>query len=239
MVYLCMSVSDEFERLAHPPGDPAQIRDQTSDDGDDVAVQLMEQAVRYLLTTMDDLTGADLSRPTPCAEWDLAALLRHLLDSMDALQEGLTEHRVKLAAPAAGRNPVDVGGPAGTQDPVAEVRRSATRLLCAVTSAGGGPGELAVGDRLLTMSTLALVGAIEIAVHSWDVSWACGVHRPIPADLAADLLLTSPQVIPPANRLPLFAAPLATPSTATPAARLLAYLGRSPSPGRGVPPKMA
>jgi hypothetical protein len=71
-------------------------------------------------------------------------------------------------------------------------------------------------------------GAIEIAVHGWDISRACGQHRPIPDALAASLLAVAPLLIPETGRYPLFSPPVTATAQAGPGDRLVAYLGRKP-----------
>ena len=39
---------------------------------------------------------------------------------------------------------------------------------------------------------VAVTGAIEITVHGWDISVACGARRPVPPGLAAVLLPIAP-----------------------------------------------
>ena len=54
--------------------------------------------------------------------------------------------------------------------------------------AAGPPEDVLVGERPLDVRVMAAVGAVEIAVHGWDVARACGQRRPIPDGLAAELL---------------------------------------------------
>jgi len=71
------------------------------------------------------------------------------------------------------------------------------------------------------------VAALEIAVHGWDMSQACGHRRPIPQPLAAGLLTLAPLLVPETGRHPLFAAPATVPPGAGPSDRLAAFLGRT------------
>ncbi|MFJ4890518.1 MULTISPECIES: TIGR03086 family metal-binding protein [unclassified Streptomyces] len=186
--------------------------------------ELLERSLAYALGGVAAVPRADLGRPTPCAEWDLGELLRHLDDSLDALHEGVAEGRVGLcpAVPAA--------------DPVCAFRARAGALLGAWAAVSAAPAAPAVGDRCLDLGLLAAVGALEIAVHGWDVTQACGRPRPIPAALAADLLPLAPVVVADADRGVRFADPVAVPAGAGPGDVLLAFLGRGPGhdsfPGR-------
>lgn len=150
--------------------------------------ELLERSLAYALGGVAAVPRADLGRPTPCAEWDLGELLQHLDDSLDALHEGVSEGRVGLcpAVPAA--------------DPVCAFRARAGALLGAWAAVSAAPPAPAVGDRCLDLGLLAAVGALEIAVHGWDVTQACGRPRPIPAALAADLLPLAAVVVADADR---------------------------------------
>jgi hypothetical protein len=89
-----------------------------------------------------------------------------------------------------------------------------------------GARLITVEDCPLPAGVTANVGALEIAVHSWDISQACGQRRPIPQSLATDLLAISPLLITEATRYPLFAAAVTVAPTAGPSDRLVAFLGR-------------
>ncbi|MFE1095828.1 TIGR03086 family metal-binding protein [Streptomyces smyrnaeus] len=191
------------------------------------AVELLRHAVGYALGTAQPVTPALLHRPTPCAKWDLGRLMVHVDDSLAALHEGVTEGTVALhptapAPRAAARAP----------DPAAAFRLRAARLLGAWTAAG--PGRVVVADAPLTATALALTGAVEIAVHGWDIGRATGPpDRPIPAPLAARLLPVARQLVPHEGaRHPLFAPRLPSAPDAPPGDRLLAFLGRDPAYGR-------
>jgi uncharacterized protein (TIGR03086 family) len=182
-------------------------------------VELLERAIGYALGAVTVVTPALLARPTPCRDWDLRALLHHVNDSLAALEDGIGARRVNLD-PAADD---DLAG-----DPAGRFRDRARRLLGALTRADGNDRVLAVGDLPLAASILAGAGAIEIAAHGWDVWWACGYRRPLPNDLAVELLRIGPLLVADGGRHPLFADPVAVPAAAGPSDRLVAFLGRDP-----------
>ena len=64
---------------------------------------------------------------------------------------------------------------------------------------------------------VAVTGAIEITVHGWDISVACGARRPVPPGLATVLLPIAPLLIPPDTRPGLFADPVRLAGPAGPA----------------------
>jgi uncharacterized protein (TIGR03086 family) len=177
---------------------------------------LLERAITYALGNLPAVTPETLSRPTPCRDWDLRTLLAHMNDSLLALHEAADLGRVDL-------EPVE--NPGG--DPVAALRGSACRLLGAW--AGSPGGGVAVADLPLTAAIVTTAGAVEIAVHGWDVARACGLDRPVPAALAEELLPLSALLVTEADRPARFAAAVTAPPSAPPGDRLVAYLGRVPT----------
>jgi hypothetical protein len=97
-----------------------------------------------------------------------------------------------------------------------------------LTRAGGPPEVITIADRCMPSGMMAAAGAIEIAVHGWDMSRACGQRRPIPGPLAAELLEMARLLVPTTGRHPLFAAPVAVAPMAGPSDQLAAFLGRAP-----------
>jgi uncharacterized protein (TIGR03086 family) len=182
------------------------------------APELLEQAVGYALATAALATPRLLPRATPCAGWDLRTLVLHVGDSLSVLTDALQAGQVG-----------DGPAPGGEADPVACLRRQARDLLGAC-AASAEEHLVAIADRELTASMVTAAGAIEIAVHGWDISVACGVRRPVPPGLAAALLPVAPVLIPRATRAGLFADPVPVPEAACPGDRLVAFLGRRPRP---------
>jgi hypothetical protein len=72
------------------------------------------------------------------------------------------------------------------------------------------------------------VGAVEVAVHGWDVAQACGSRQPIPPALATGILEIVPLVVTSATRELCFAAPVTVSPLASPGDLLIALLGRDP-----------
>jgi uncharacterized protein (TIGR03086 family) len=188
------------------------------------APRLLEHAVGYALATAAPATPQLLPLATPCEGWDLRTLLLHVSDSLGVLTEALRAGHV-------GPGPLPGHEPTTEADPVACLRRQARDLLGACAAASAEERLVAIADRELTASMVTAAGAIEIAVHGWDISAACGIQRPVPPGLAAALLPVAPLLIPRETRAGLFADPVAVPEPACPSDRLVAFLGRQPRPG--------
>ena len=86
---------------------------------------------------------------------------------------------------------------------------------------------MAIGGLPVPPGLVTCTGAVEIAVHGWDVSAARGRGAcPIPAALATRMLRLSPLLV--AGREGLFGVPVDVPAQASPGDRLVGYLGRRP-----------
>ena len=188
------------------PAPPARTRDD---------LELLERALGWtrgvLLDVRDDLADA----PTPCAGWTLLDLRRHMLDSLSALAEAATGSLGSAAVP--------VDRSAGPE----ALTRSLGDLGCTVLGgwvhAGAEPVELGAGP--LHRVVLTEVGAVEVAVHGWDVARSCGSSAELPPLLAAALLPPAVRRVGPGDRPSPFG-PVVEPAGSDPASLLLAHLGR-------------
>jgi uncharacterized protein (TIGR03086 family) len=147
-------------------------------------------------------------------------LLRHASESLAALYDGTVTGHVGLIPAAPDCDPA--------ADPALMFRHRAARLLATQAAADGRHQVLDVGDLPLPAIAMECAGAIEIAVHGWDISQACGQRRPIPEALAVSLLAIAPLLIPETGRHPLFSPPVRATAQAGPGDRLVAFLGREP-----------
>ena len=126
------------------------------------AIGLLAGAISYMLGVCAPIGPEEMALPTPCPDWDLARLLGHLCESMADLETALRTGRLDLDGP-----PGRAGG-----DPVEALRDRAAELLCAGYCYGGPERFVAVGGLPIPAGLVACTGAVEIAVHGWDVSAA-------------------------------------------------------------------
>jgi len=173
-----------------------------------------EAAGRIVAGVSDD----QLRRPTPCAEWDLAALLRH----MTANNHGFAD--------AAEGKPADPGvwaGPPLGENWQAAYQESARRVAEAfadeaVLDYGTMPGSRAIGMHF-----------IDYLVHGWDVARAVGQAPALDEESCLTVLTMGrgwpdiPRIwggpgAPWGNRFPVA-------DDAPAADRMLGFLGRSPN----------
>ncbi|GAB6984556.1 TIGR03086 family metal-binding protein [Nocardioides pyridinolyticus] len=179
------------------------------------SVGLLDQALAYTCARLSAVRDDQLDRRTPCAAWDLADLLAHMEDALDAFTE------------AAG-GAVGVHGAPDAAAPVPALQAKA-RALCEVWTRPS-PGDVVLEARSgrldLDAPLLVATAALEIAVHGWDVGRATGFPEPLPDPVASGLLPMAGVVVGPADRGVRFAAPRPVAPDASAGARLLAFLGR-------------
>jgi uncharacterized protein (TIGR03086 family) len=141
-------------------------------------VSLDAQAVQASVDLVAQMTARDLARPTPCADWTLHGLLRHMIAQ---------HHGFAAAADGNGDLARWRIWPLG-EDPVAAYRASAERVLS--TFAGAGVldrefplPEIAQGVMFPARQAISF-HFVDYVVHSWDVARTLG----LPVDLDSALL---------------------------------------------------
>lgn len=189
-------------------------------------VEVLERAMGYTLGSLLLVTPEAMSRPTPCDDWDLRALLLHMNDSLVTLHEAIAVGHVALDPTSDPGDPhADYGDPA--LDPVASLRNRACQMVGAWANARRS-GAISIADLAVTSEVVAATGAVEVTVHGWDVARACGQDRPVPPALAEELLELAAVLVTDDDRPARFATPVDVRRLASAGDRLLGHLGRRP-----------
>jgi uncharacterized protein (TIGR03086 family) len=192
--------------------------------------ELLERAINYAFGAIDTITPDLLTHATPCSAWDLRALLDHLNDSLATVYEAVDGREIAAPAAAAAQE--------WQADPTVTFRFLACRLLGALTAAAGdgngsgcGDQPVGIGGHRLTVDLVSMTGAVEIAVHGWDVFRASGRRTPIPAELALDLLVVCPLLVSGEDRSDRRFGERVPVCSGEPSDWLVAHLGRDPNAG--------
>ncbi|MDF9716167.1 TIGR03086 family protein [Nocardioides sp. ChNu-153] len=184
-------------------------------------VELLERALAWTCGQLARVRPEQLGAPTPCAGWDLAALLAHMEDALDAFAEAAAGFVVPVPDPRLEAHPVP-------RVPLLQAKASA--LLGAW--ARPTPRAVRTGSVALPTAVLVAAAALEVAVHGWDVAVALDpapARRPaLPAPLARDLLGVAGATVVAQDRPARFAPPVPPPFAASHGERLLCFLGRDP-----------
>jgi uncharacterized protein (TIGR03086 family) len=184
------------------------------------ALSLLAEAARYLFQSILLTRDTDLSTATPCPDWNLRRLLRHIHTSLEQFTE-------MLAVQEFSTDP-DWRLPAET-DPAAVLRAAIVELLLAATSLPPAGRWCEIWGRTLPAKIVVYVAATEMVLHAWDIAQACNTDRPIPADLASALMRMAPPLAEAGLAQRVFAQPVEVSNMAPPSDQLLALFGRRPS----------
>lgn len=165
---------------------------------------------RVLHTVADD----DLSRQTPCAEFDVSQLTGHLLNSITAL-----------------------GGMVGAEFPERDEADSVERQVIAAARPAldawhrhGLDGSVPFGEGEMPAKSACAVLSIEFLVHAWDYATAIGHQVDAPEPLSEYVLGLARQIIRPELRGSAgFDDPVDVPADAGALKQLVAFTGRDPA----------
>lgn len=168
---------------------------------------------------------SQLDAPTPCAEWDVRALLNHVIGTLWLAEALFSDQPPRYPMAPGGLPPADLAG----DDPAAAYAEASAAALAAA-SAGDALtrvhrtplGEMP-GPGLAGFTTL------DILVHGWDLAKATGQPADLDGRLAAHALGFAGQALAtPESRAGRIGPALAPPDGATVTGQLVAYLGRRP-----------
>jgi uncharacterized protein (TIGR03086 family) len=157
-----------------------------------------------------------LDNPTPCAEWDVSALLSHTIGVVQKIGDAVAGN-----PPAAGEFTL-------ADDPATQFRAAADAALAAwagvdldgVIDIGAGPMPGRAG---------LSINLLDTATHAWDIARATGQPEPLPEQLAAAVFEACRATI--SDDVRSFAGfdpAIEVAEDADPTTRLVAFLGRRP-----------
>jgi uncharacterized protein (TIGR03086 family) len=176
-----------------------------------------EAALGALQHVLHPISRDELSKSTPCSEYDVKQLTDHLLNSITLL-----------------------GGAAGAQLPERDTGDSVERQVIGAARPAldawhrrGLNDSVTIGPNELPATFAVGILSVEFLVHGWD--YATATTHPINvADSLADYVLgLANKVISPQARATVgFADPVAVPDDAPALDRLIAFTGRDPAAAR-------
>jgi uncharacterized protein (TIGR03086 family) len=176
--------------------------------------QLLHHYDRASKWALSRIAGTDgnLDAPTPCDDWDLRALLNHMLDTQRYFVGSARGEKVDLPASVP---PDDLVG----DDPVASFEAARDDALQTF-------GEPGVMERAAPAVGIAFADQL---LHGWDVATATGQDATMPEGLAEAAYDTIHGRFTDEQREGTFKPELPVDADASPQERLLAYTGRQPS----------
>ena len=160
------------------------------------------------------IAGDDMSRQTPCAEYDITQLTEHLLKSITG-----------------------IGGMAGAEFPQRQPSDSVERQIIAAARPAldawhhrGLDGNVPFAKGEMPAKSACGIFSIEFLVHAWDYAVAVGRDVEAPEPLAEYVLDLAHNTIRPEFRgVAGFDDPIDVPADASALAQLVAFTGRNPA----------
>ncbi|MEU5318529.1 TIGR03086 family metal-binding protein [Streptomyces sp. NPDC021056] len=181
--------------------------------------ELLDMARNRAVPVLRGIPDAALSAPTPCAEYDVKALVNHLFQVIVQFQ--------RLAVKEAsdfGQTPEGI-----TESPEWRERLmdEAERLVAAWSTPGAEEGT--TGAMNMPARLVGSMALLDLTVHVWDLARATGQDYP-GADEAvvAELSGAVDELAPTARTMGVFGEPVAEAEGASAFERLLARTGRDP-----------
>lgn len=176
------------------------------------------ESAEATLEVLDGVLGViaqkDLSRQTPCREFDVAALTDHLLNS------------IAMIGGAAGAEVTDRDPDAALRDQVV----SAARPAVAAWRRRGVGGTVPFGDGEVPAVMMARILSLEFLVHAWDYAVTVGHPLDVPDEQSELVLDWAKGIITPEGRVRAgFDDPVDVASDVSGLDRLVAYTGRRPA----------
>lgn len=184
-----------------------------------------EHAVASTAEIVNATPAGRMDAPTPCTEWDVRALLNHMIGTL-WLAEGLFGDQAPRYPMVPGSlPPADLAG----DDPAAAYAEAAAAALAAasVGDALTRPHVTPLGE--MPGPGLAGFTTLDILVHGWDLARATGQPADLDGRLAAHVLGFAEQALATSESRAARIGPALPVATEAPVThRLVAFLGRQP-----------
>jgi uncharacterized protein (TIGR03086 family) len=181
-------------------------------------VQALDGAFEWAKGVVGGVEPNQLDGPTPCPEWDLRRLLRHMTGVVATMGRGAAGEGL-LSSP----NDYELADDVGPQ-----FSAEADRTLAA-WRARGLEGQVDVGAGPMPAAAAISVNLVDTSTHAWDVAVASGQPADLPEDLAATVLGVAEGFVGPELRQAVgIGDPVPVGDDASPTDRLVAFMGRQP-----------
>jgi uncharacterized protein (TIGR03086 family) len=181
------------------------------------AYERIERATAVCGEAVKNVKPAQFGDATPCSEFNVKELLRHIIGGLGMLQTAASGGKAEMP-------PEDLV----SDDPGAQYDEGRTKLLETLKQPGvfEKTWSMPFGD--MPGAMMAGIAFMEHLTHAWDVKKATGQPTDLPEDLVNECLaLATPmdQML----RMPGVCGPaVEVPGSATPTEKLVAFMGRQP-----------
>lgn len=143
------------------------------------AIERIERATAFAAEKVKGVTSDDLAKPTPCPDFDVRALLNHVIGNLEMLR----------SAAAEGKAPLPQGDQFGS-DPGAVYAERRAALIAALQGDGVLDGNWEMPFGTLPASMMASIAFMEHLTHGWDIAKATGQDVTMPPVLVTECAAT-------------------------------------------------
>ncbi|MBO1337816.1 TIGR03086 family metal-binding protein [Streptomyces sp. VRA16 Mangrove soil] len=183
--------------------------------------ELLAVAAERAVPVVAGIDDKALAEPTPCADYDVKALVNHLFQVVVEFQKLAVKQDSDFST---------------MPDRVAEGpdwRERFAGQARALVAAWSGPGALDGTSGAMKMPARLVAGMalLDLTVHAWDLARATGQEYEAEPRVVAELAGAVDELSPTARKMGVFGPPVEVPGDASPFARLLAATGRDPRQG--------
>jgi uncharacterized protein (TIGR03086 family) len=138
-------------------------------------IERLERAMQGTSKIVHGVTAEQLGEPTPCSEFDVRALLNHMMGGLDMLRTAAEGGEAKM--------------PEGDQfgaEPGKEYDVRAAKLIDVVKQPGTLEKTWVMPFAPMPGQMMASIAFVEHVTHGWDLAKATGQDTTIPDDLIAE-----------------------------------------------------
>ena len=155
-----------------------------------MSTQPLEQAIASTRQAMAAVQADQLSAQTPCAEWDVAGVINHVIGGAQFFTAGM-----KGEQPSEGQNWAE-------GDYLAAFDQAAADCVDCFREDGAMEQMIALPFGEMPGSAVMGIAMTDIFTHGWDIAKATGQSTDFAPELAAGILAQSQQSISPEWRGP-------------------------------------
>ncbi|MFE5921555.1 TIGR03086 family metal-binding protein [Streptomyces sp. NPDC056468] len=181
--------------------------------------ELLAMARERAVPVVRGIPDTALAAPTPCAEYDVKALVNHLFQVIVQFQ--------KLAVKEASDFAETPDRVAGSPEWRERLTDEADRLVAAWSAPGAEEGR--TGGMNMPARLVGSMALLDLTVHVWDLARATGQDYPAADEaVVAELAGAVDELAPTARKMGVFGEPVPVAEGASAFERLLARTGRDP-----------
>jgi uncharacterized protein (TIGR03086 family) len=180
-------------------------------------IERIDRATAFANEKVAGVAPSDLGSPTPCSEFDVRALLNHMIGGLEILTTAANGGKAQM--------------PQGDQfgdDPGAVYDERRRALMTALGGEGALERDWEMPFGTMSGAMMAQIAFMEHLAHGWDVAKATRQDTTLPPALVTECL----EVVTPMDamlRMPgVCGPPVSVPDDARSQDKLIAFLGRNP-----------